>query len=125
MATNSAMFDGLGDVAVEPGGQESLAVSLHRLCGQGEHRQGCGAAVRPQAAERRDAIDVRQLDVHEHEIGRMLDGKRDRLLPGGRLQGAVALREQDVTKQLHVLAVVLHDEDLRARRHARSPPPAA
>ena len=43
------MFDRLREVAVEAGRQEALAVSLHRLRGQGEHRQRWRSARRPAA----------------------------------------------------------------------------
>ena len=76
----------LRDVAVEAGREEALAISVHRLRGQRQHRYRGGALVRPQPRQRLDAVDVRKLDVHEHEVRHVLGRQRDRVLPGRRLQ---------------------------------------
>ncbi len=104
----------LRDVPVEACRQEPLAVSVHGLGGHGEHRDPRRALVRPQPAEHVDAVEVRKLDVHEHEIGRMLRSQLDRLASRRRLERAVPRSDEDVADQLHVLLVVLHDEDLFA-----------
>ena len=105
----------LGDVAVEACGQEPLAIPIHRLRGQGEHRDGGGALVRAQPAQPLDAIDVRQLDIHEHEIGSMLGCQLHRPHAGRCFEGAVPPRLEDIPEQLHVLLVVLDHEDLLTR----------
>ena len=62
-----------------------------------------------------DAVEVRELDVHQHEIRRVLGCHVDRLAAGRRLERSVPRRDQDVAEQLHVLLVVLDDEDPLAR----------
>src|SRR6185312_1252661 len=104
---------GLGEIAVEAGGEEALAISLHCLRSKRDDRDQSGPRVRPEPAECLDATDVWELDVHEYKIGNVHRGQLDSLSAGGRLERAVAGREQDVPKQLHVLLVVLHHEDLR------------
>ena len=89
---------GLRDVAVEARRQETLAVSLHRLRGQREHRDGGGALVRTQPAEGLDAVDVRQLDVHQHEVGRVLGRELDRLPARRRLQRAIPVASRTSRK---------------------------
>ncbi len=101
--------DGFRDVAVEAGGQEPVAVAVHRLGCEREHRHRRGALVRPQPPERFDAVDVRQLDVHQHEVRPVLDGQLERLLAGGRPQRPVPRRRQHVAEQLHARLVVLDD----------------
>ena len=61
--------NGLRDVAVEARRQKPLLSSLHRLRGDGEHWDRGGSPVHSQTAERLNAVDVRQLDVHQHESG--------------------------------------------------------
>ncbi len=58
----------LRDVAVEAGREEPLAVALHRLRGQRDDGHGGRSLVRAQPPQRLDPVDVRQLDVHEHEV---------------------------------------------------------
>ena len=55
--------------SVEALRQETLAVSLHRLRGHGEHRDGGRALVGTQPAKGLDAVHARHLDIHEHQSG--------------------------------------------------------
>ena len=103
--------DGLRYVPVEARRQEPLVVSVHGLCGDGEHGYRGRAGVGPQPAEGLDAVRVGQADVHQDETGTVLDGQLDRFGGGGRLERAVPLRPEEVAEELHVLLVVLDDED--------------
>ena len=67
---------------------------------------------------------LRQLNVHEDEVGAMLAGERQRLHAVSRLQGLVAMRVEQVVEELHVEFVVLHDQNglghrPRSRRFGR------
>src|SRR5262249_10478989 len=104
--------DRLRDVAVEACGRESLAVTLHGLRGHGEDRNGCGSFVPTQACKRLDAVDVRELHVHQHQVRYVLGRQLHRLSACRRCKGAVARRLEDVAEELHVLLVVLDHEDL-------------
>ena len=64
---------GLGDVAVEPGSQEPLTVAAHRLGGDREDGGGRRPYVRSELPERLDAVDIREPDVHEDEVGCVLE----------------------------------------------------
>src|SRR5438046_1833831 len=67
--------------------------------------------MRAQPSERLDPVDVRELDVHEHEVRGMLGRQLDRPFTTCRLEDVVTRRLEDVAKELHVLLVVLDDED--------------
>ena len=71
--------------------------------------------------ERLDAVEVRELDVHQHEIGRVLRRYVDRLAARRRLERSVSGRDKGVAEQLHVQRVVLDHEDLLARHRGRPP----
>ena len=86
---------GLRHVAVEALRQEPLAVPLHRLCGEREYGDRRRPRVRTQPMERLDAVEVRELDVHQHEIGRVLRRHVDRLAARRRLERSVSGRDQD------------------------------
>src|SRR5438128_1164366 len=59
---------GLRDVGVEAGVEEPFTIPVHGLRGQRDHRDRRRPRVRAQTAERVDTVDVRQLDVHQHQI---------------------------------------------------------
>src|SRR5439155_15451772 len=111
----------LRDVAVEAGIEEPLTIPMHRLCRQCQDRDRCRTFVCAQAAECLDAVDVRQLDVHQNQIRFVLDGQLQRPLGARRLQQSITRGLQDVAEELHVLLVVLDHEDLRTV-HVRAVP---
>ena len=69
------------------------------------------ARVGADLAQRLDAVDVGQLDVHQDQVGAMLVREADAFLAGRRLERRVAVVAQDVAHELHVLLVVLDDQD--------------
>src|SRR5436309_8591402 len=111
----------LRDVAVEAGIQEPLTIPMHRLCRQRHDRDRCRTFVCAQAAERLDAVDARQLDVHQHQIRFVFGSELERPLRVRRLEQSITRRLQDVAEELHVLLVVLDHEDLRTV-HVRAVP---
>src|SRR5215204_4152040 len=106
--------DRLGDVPVEPGLEEVFTIAGHGLCGQRDHRDRLRSLIRLDSSECLDPVDPGKLDVHEYEVGDVLRGQFDRLLAASRLARLVSLRLEDVAEELHVLLVVLHDEDALA-----------
>src|SRR5215203_598702 len=103
--------DRLRDVTIEAGLEEPLAVASHRLRRQREHGHPRVAVVSADPVQRLDAVNPGQLHVHQDQVGRVLRGQRDGLLAGRRLDWCVSLRLENVAEQLHVLLVVLDDED--------------
>ena len=78
-------------------------------------------------AQRLGPVDAGQLQVHEDQVRSLLRRQPDAVLPGRRLDHLVAGELQDVPDQLHVLRVVLDDEDALAAHGASRPgsgPPA-
>ena len=87
-----------------------MVVGHHRRRdGDGRHR-----VERPVLADRsqhRHAVGVGQLDVHQDQVGPALARQARAFGAGARLQGGVAVMAQDVAHELHVLLVVLDDQD--------------
>src|SRR5829696_9385740 len=103
--------DRLGDVPVEPGLEEVFTIAGHGLRGQRDHRDRLRSLIRLDSSECLDPVDPGKLDVHEDEVGDVLRGQFDRLLAARRLERLVSLRLEDVAEELHVLLIVLHDEN--------------
>src|SRR5262245_11152660 len=101
----------LGEVSVEADGEEALAVSCHRLCGQREHRYRSSALGCAQLAKCLYAVDIGQLNVHEHKLWPMLGSQLDRPAAGRGFEDVVSRSLEHVADELHVLRVVLDHED--------------
>jgi len=112
--------DGLALVAVEAGVEDVLAVLGH---GRGRDRHdphGPRGRVFTQPLEGGDAVDPRQLNVHQHESGLAGAGQLDPLFARLRLDGFVSLELKHVAHEPSILFVVLDDQD-ELTRHGRSP----
>src|SRR5688500_3934676 len=107
--------DRLGQVPVEPRRGQPLAVRLHHRRGEGDDRDGLRSGLRTQLLKGAHSVSVGKLDVHEHEIGLVLDGQLDALGCGHGLKRPEPPVQEDVACQLEVLVVVFHDEDESAR----------
>ena len=64
------------------------------------------------------AVDSRQLDIHQDQVGVSLVREPDTLFPRLGLNDLVALERQYVPHELAVLLVVLDDEDSLTRHDA-------
>jgi hypothetical protein len=53
--------------------------------------------------------DLRQLNVHQDQVGAVLAGEIERLETVARADGTIAVSFQQVVEELHVELVVLHD----------------
>ena len=56
-----------------------------------------------------EAGHLRQLNIHQNEIGLVLAGKLKRLHAVARLQRSVAVRIQQIMEELHIQLIVLDD----------------
>src|SRR5439155_8503974 len=106
-----AYVDWLGEVAVEAGGEEAIAVLLHRERCQRYYLNGSCNGIDAQAAERGNTVHVRQLDVHQNQAWPVIDRQSDALLRRRGFQRAVAIELQQVADQFKVLLIVFDDED--------------
>ena len=133
-SNRSALVDRLGEVVVAAAGARLGLVALHRVRGQRDHRNVAERGVGLEPAGRLPAVDHRQRQVHQDQIGPQA---RRGLEPGGAVGGGhhlvVVLKKlhEQVAVQLHVF----HDQDprhrpipsppARRRRAAPGAPPAA
>ena len=58
-----------------------------------------------------NAVDVGQLNVHQYQVWAFSQSQPNPFGPGSRFQRLVSLVSQHVAHQLHVLLVVLDDQD--------------
>ena len=58
-----------------------------------------------------EAGHLRQLDIHQDQIGPMLAHEIERLDAVAGADGLIAMRFQQIAKELHIELVVLHDQD--------------
>src|SRR5437763_5478751 len=108
--------DRLFDVAVETGGDEPLAVSLHRERRERDDRDRGGPGVVLELADRHRPVHVRQANVHQDHVRQLLDGERYRCAAGRRLKRPEACMAQYVARELQVLLVVVdHERHLASR----------
>ena len=104
---------------------DALLVPLHGEGGHRHHRNRLELIVLFQPLGHFEPRDLRQLNIHEDEVGPVLAGKRKRLHAVPCLQGLIAVRVEQIMKELHVQLVVLDDQNgfghrLRLRRFGRS-----
>src|SRR5262249_54011962 len=104
----------------ETGVEQALAVVLHGEGSQRDYGQGVGLRVPSEPFEGTDAVAVGQLDVHENEVGRVLESEFDPVGRRSRLEYLVTVVLEDVALELEIELVVLDDQDQLAR-HASSP----
>src|SRR5882724_3369511 len=109
----------------EIGGRSRLLGAL-LVPAQGKRRDGddrrvSGRRLRAKGAGRLDAGDLRELDIHENQIGVLLSSHRHAGFPVGRLDQAVGGAAQQMAEHLPVQLVVLDVED-GLRAHAFVPP---
>ena len=100
------------DTEPRPFTRDAVPKGRHRE--RGNHsRRGISAEL----PERSGAVDPRQLDIHQDQVGVQLVREPDALFTGRRLGQAIPLELQNVPHGLAVLVVVLDDED-QFIRHA-------
>jgi len=104
--------DRLADEGVEAGGGDLAAIGRRYRRRERDDRDARGFRIAANLLEGLDAVDARQLDVHQHQVGHVLLGELDAFLAGDGFQGLVALVLQHVARELHVLVVVFDDQGL-------------
>src|SRR5262249_12760401 len=113
-----ARAEGLGDVAVAAGIARLLLIARARVGGDGDHGYRLELGNGLDAAGRLVAVDHRELDVHEDEVGLVLRRHGDALLAGHGLDHLVAGAGQEIADDGSVVLGVLDHEDALA--HAAS-----
>jgi hypothetical protein len=109
------LVPGLGEEIVRAGVEALHDVVDARSAGDEDDRQGDGPRVEPKPPADLEAIDARQADVEEHDIGADLGDRSqavEAIAGGDRIEaGALELRDE----QESIRRVILDDEDERPR----------
>src|SRR5215475_456911 len=103
--------DRLLHIPVEPGIQDPFPVLLHRLSRYRDHGYVRRPRVLTQPAKGLHAVHAGQLEIHQHEIGWLLDRQGDAVLGRPGHPHVVARILKHVPQQLEIPLVVLHDQD--------------
>src|SRR5262249_53358692 len=88
---------------------DALFVALHRKCRHRDHRDDLELGVFLEPFGHLEAGDLRQLNVHQDQIGTALAADIEHIEAVARADGAVAVGLQQVVEELHVELVVLDD----------------
>ena len=112
--------DRLGDIGLAAALADALLVALHGKGGDGDDRDRVQVVVLLQPLGHFQAGNLRQLDVHEDQVGPMHARQIERLEPLRVRHGLVAARLDEVAEELHVELVVLDDHDFFRHRSFRS-----
>src|SRR5687767_4601966 len=97
----------LGDVGVAARGERLDVVAAQRVRGHGDDRDVAELRVGLDAPGRLVAVEARELDVHEDQVGTLLLRRRHALLPRGRLDRLQATARQQQPEDAPVLLVVV------------------
>jgi hypothetical protein len=110
----------LGQVVVRADLEADHPVDLLALGGQHEHRDLAGLLGGAQPAAHLGSGQVGQHEIEHHQVGaRRLRRHLERLSPGHRQPGLVALPAQVVVERGDQVPLVVHDQDQRAHRSPR------
>src|ERR1700693_3250688 len=113
--------EGLGDVAVTPGGTNAFLIALHRQRRECDYRNRTGRIVGLEERSRFESVQSGKLDIHQDQVGPVARQGQSRLSIRGADHG-VASRFQQKFHQLHVGDVVLDDQNSCHVRRPRGVP---
>src|SRR5262245_20610298 len=88
----------------------ALFIALHRKCRHCDHRNGPEFVVFLEPFGYFETGDLRQLNVHQDQVGAMFAGEIGHLEAVASADSAVPVGFQQVVEELHVELVVLHDQ---------------
>src|SRR6516225_1624420 len=101
--------DRLRQISLATAFTDTPLIPLHRKGGYRDHRNGLELGILLEPLGHFETGDLRQLNIHQDQIGTPLAGEIEHLEAVARPDGAVAVSLQQVVKELHVELVVLHD----------------
>src|SRR5581483_8647040 len=101
----------LGNIGLAAALPDALLVALHRESGDGDHGDLAQLVVVLEPAGHLEAGNLRQLDIHEDQVGALLARDPERIHAAARLQCPVAVGVEQIVEELHIELVVLHDQD--------------
>src|SRR5215471_4090403 len=97
----------------------ALLVAIHCKCRNGDNRDPMQLGIVLDPLRDLEPRDLRQVNVHQDQVGPMRARKLERLNSAARPYRVVAVRLQQVMEELHVELVVLHDE--HSLGHSQNP----
>ena len=112
----------LGVEIVAAGRERHLAVVDHRVRAQDDERNVPRRGVRLQLPRRFPAVDARQAEIHQDEIGQRRSGDRHRLLAVHGQQDPIASALETAGERVAARLVVLRHHDRRQRCSRVMPP---
>src|SRR5262245_8697467 len=101
--------DRLRQISLATALADALFIALHRKCRHRDHGDGLELGVFLEPFGHFETGDLRQLYVHQDQIGTALAGEIEHIEAVARADGAVAVGLQQVVEELHVELVVLDD----------------
>src|SRR6516164_4383613 len=111
-------LDGLGVEIVAAGGERLLAVAGHRVCAERDDRNVARRRIGLEAARRLPAVDLRQIEIHQDQVGPLGGSRRD---PGGAIPGAENfIAAEDIEPQLQHVEIILVVLDIEQPPHRRT-----
>ena len=118
--TSSRGLKGFGDVVVSAQFESDDTIDLFASSSQHEDGNAARRGLLPERAADFHAIDVRQHDVENDQVRRLLLNKFQRLASGRRALNFEACMTQVVADQPNDIGIVIHDQDAF---HAGCPAP--
>src|ERR1700712_2426275 len=103
--------DRLGKIRLAAALADALLVALHRERRHRDHRNGAQFRIVLDPARHLEPGDLRQLDIHQDQVGTQLADQIERLEAVAGARSLVAMGFQEIAKELHIELVVLHDQD--------------
>jgi hypothetical protein len=110
--------DRFGHIALGAGIPDPLLVAARGISGDRHDRHGLQLRIGFQLLDQLEPADMRHLDVHHDQIGQERPRAVHRLAAVAHRLGGIAMRPQQIAKQLQIEFVVLDNEDFLS--HARS-----
>src|ERR1700710_773894 len=117
--------DRLGKIRLAAAFADAFLVALHRERRDRDHRNGAQLRIVLDPARHLETGDLRQLDVHQDQVGTKVSHQIERLEAVAGARGLVAMGLQEIAKELHVELVVLHDQDGFCHPSLQFPDPSA
>src|ERR1700712_4700608 len=103
--------DRLGQIGLAAALADPFLVALHRERSDRDHRDRAQLRIVLDPPRHFEAGHLRKLNVHQDEIGPKLAHEIERLETVAGARGLIAMRFQQIAKELHVQLIVLHDQD--------------
>ncbi len=107
------LLEGLGNEVVGAGVERLDHVLARRVGGDDDHRQGRSQRIGAQPPANLEAVEARQVEVEQHQVGLMLDDRAQPVLAVANADRLVGGRLEHAQQHLALSLVVLDDQHER------------